>query len=189
MDYKPKIIKGTIKGTGWPIDGHTLHFSLWDYDNYDSWHLYGWDDADDEAVMLTIWKTENEAGLSLDDTLEDFTKRWKAKKWEPQGAFCLDLDKVEVVEVVQEEVKNDTREKLRAQGFDLAPRKYTDKGAFGKMFLQKNLDFCKKVVFYERTPPVCLRRQPPRRWGLWQYGQLSGFAKGSLSEGAGIAQR
>ena len=60
---------------------------------------------------------------------------------------------------------------------------------FGKRFLQKNLDFCKKVVFYERTPPVCLRRQPPRRWGLWQYGQLSGFAKGSLSEGAGIAQR
>ena len=51
--------------------------------------------------------------------------------------------------------------------------------------MQKNLDFCKKVVFYERTPPVCLHRQPPRRWGLWQYGQLSGFAKGSLSEGAG----
>ena len=47
MEYKPKIIKGTVKGTGWPIDGHTLHFSQWDYDNYDSWHLFGWDDADD----------------------------------------------------------------------------------------------------------------------------------------------
>ena len=53
----------------------------------------------------------------------------------------------------------------------------------------KKSGFLQKVVFYERTPPVCLRRQPPRRWGLWQYGQLSGFAKGSLSEGAGIAQR
>lgn len=39
MDYKPKIIKGTVKGTGWPIDGHTIHFSLWDYDNHESWHL------------------------------------------------------------------------------------------------------------------------------------------------------
>ena len=53
----------------------------------------------------------------------------------------------------------------------------------------KKSGFLQKVVFYEKTPPVCLRRQPPRRWGLWQYGQLSGFAKGSLSEGAGIAQR
>ena len=58
-----------------------------------------------------------------------------------------------------------------------------------EVFAKKNLDFCKKVGFYAKTPPVCLRRQPPRRWGLWQYGQLSGFAKGFLSEGAGIAQR
>lgn len=31
MQYRPKIIKGTVKGTGWPIDGHTLYFSQWDY--------------------------------------------------------------------------------------------------------------------------------------------------------------
>ena len=140
MEYKPKIIKGTVKGTGWPIDGRTLHFSLWDYDNYDSWHLFGWDDADDEAVMLTVWQTENEAGLSLDDTLEDFTKRWKAKEWEPQGTFCLELDQVEVVEVVQEEVKNDTRDQLRAKGFDLTPRKYSDKGGILCLPLDKNLN-------------------------------------------------
>ena len=45
MGYKPKIITGKVTGTGWPIDGHVLYFSQWDYDNRDSWHLYGWDDA------------------------------------------------------------------------------------------------------------------------------------------------
>jgi len=105
MGYKPKIIAGKVTGTGWPIDGHVLYFSQWDYDNYDSWHLYSWDDADDEAVMLTVWQTENEAGLSLYDTLEDFTAAWKAKEWEPDGVFCLELNQVEVIEVIQEEQK------------------------------------------------------------------------------------
>ena len=154
-DYKPEIIKGTVKGTGWPIDGHTLHVSRWDYDNRESWHLYGWDDADDEAVMLTIWQTENEAGLSLDDTLEDFTKRWKAKEWEPQGVFCLELDKVEVVEVLQKEVKNDTREKLRARGFDLTPRKYTDKGGILCLPLDKNLNGDTQAAHPDWTPIAC----------------------------------
>ena len=112
MGYKPKIITGKVTGTGWPIDGHVLYFSQWDYDNRDSWHLYGWDDADDEAVMETMFITEEKAGLCCYDTLEDFAKDWKAKKWEPQGAFCLELDQVEVLEVVQQEVKNDTRDQL-----------------------------------------------------------------------------
>ena len=68
MAYKPKIVTGKVTGTGWPIDGHVLYFSQCDYDR-DSWHLYGWDDADDEAVMLTVWQTENEAGLNTCDTL------------------------------------------------------------------------------------------------------------------------
>lgn len=42
MTYKPKIIIGKVKDTGLPIDGHTLYFSQWDYDNYESWHLYNW---------------------------------------------------------------------------------------------------------------------------------------------------
>ena len=78
--------------------------------------------------METMFITEEKAGLCCYDTLEDFAKDWKAKKWEPQGTFCLELDQVEVVEVVQEEVKNDTRDQLRAKGFDLTPRKYSDKG-------------------------------------------------------------
>ena len=139
MAYKPKIITGKVTGTGWPIDGRVLHFSQWDYDNHQSWHLYGWEDEDDEAVMLTMYKTETEAGICLRDTLEDFTKMWKAQEWEPAGAFCLPLDKVEVVEVKQEEEKDDAREKLLAHGIDLTPRKKTDRGGILCLPLDENL--------------------------------------------------
>ncbi|WP_455619622.1 hypothetical protein [Eisenbergiella sp.] len=140
MAYIPKIIKGKVTGTGWPIDGHVLHFSQWDYDNRESWHLYGWEDEDDEAVMLTVHQTETEAGLSLYDTLEDFEKAWKSKEWESQGSFCLPLNQVEVVEVVQEEVADDAREKLLAHGIDLRPRKDSDKGGILCLPLDKNLN-------------------------------------------------
>ena len=139
MAYKPMIITGKVTGTGWPIDGHVLYFSKWDYDR-DSWHLYGWDDEADEAVMLTVWQTENEAGLSMCDTLEAFTEMWKVKKWEPQGVFALPLDQVEVVEVKQEEEPDENRDKLRAAGIDLAPRKATDKGGILCLPMEKNLN-------------------------------------------------
>lgn len=138
MQYRPKIIKGTVKGTGWPIDDHTLYFSQWDYDNRKSWHLYGWGDPDDEAVMETMFITETLA--CEHKTLEGFAEEWKAKKWEPQGAFCLTLEQVDVAEVLQEEVKNETREELRASGFNLTPRKYNDKGGILCLPLDKNLN-------------------------------------------------
>ena len=134
MEYKPKVITGKVTGTGWPIDGHVLWFSQWDYDNRESWHLYGWEDSEDEAVMQTVFQTETEAGLCPFDTLEKFAENWKAKKWEPQGSFCLPLDKVEVLEVKQEESTNNTREQLRAHGFDLTPRKQTDRGGICLLF-------------------------------------------------------
>lgn len=140
MAYKPKIVTGKVTGTGWPIDGHVLYFSQWDYDNYENWHLYGWDDADDEAVMLTVYQTETEAGLCCSGTLEAFTEKWKAKEWTPQGSFCLPLDQVEVVEVKQEEEKDDAREKLLAHGIDLSPRKDTDKGGIVCLPMKKNLN-------------------------------------------------
>lgn len=62
MEYKPKVITGKVTGTGWPIDGHVLWFSQWDYDNRESWHLYGWEDSEDEAVMQTVFQTETESG-------------------------------------------------------------------------------------------------------------------------------
>lgn len=139
MAYKPKIVTGKVTGTGWPIDGHVLYFSQWDY-NKESWSLYGWDDAADEAVMLTVFQTETEAGLCCSDTLEAFTELWKAKKWEPQGAFCLPLNQVEVLEVKQEEEKDDTREKLLANGIDLRPRRNDEKGGILCLPMKKNLN-------------------------------------------------
>lgn len=81
MEYKPKVITGKVTGTGWPIDGHVLWFSQWDYDNRESWHLYGWEDSEDDAVMQTVFQTETESGLCPFDTLEKFAENWKAKKW------------------------------------------------------------------------------------------------------------
>lgn len=101
--YKPKIVDGKINETGWPIDGHTLRLTLWDYDNRGSWHLFDWEYSSDEAVMKTMYQTEVEAGICLADTLEEFEEQWKSKEWEPQGSFCIPLDKVEVIAVIREE--------------------------------------------------------------------------------------
>lgn len=110
--YKPKIIIGKVTGTGWPIDGHELWFSQWNYDQHGSYHLSGWEAEADEAVMLTMYQSETEADICWCDTLEEFTEMWKAGEWEAQGVFCLDLDKVEVVKVIQEEQPDDQAERL-----------------------------------------------------------------------------
>ncbi len=133
--YKPLIIAGKVKDTGYPIDGHVLYFAQWDYDR-ETWHLYGWDDDADEAVMLTMFEqTEKKKGL----TLETFTEKWKAKLWKPNAPFALLPDLVEVVEVKQEEEKATAREKLIAAGFDLTPRRSTDTGGILCLPMEKNL--------------------------------------------------
>jgi hypothetical protein len=173
MEYKPKVITGKVNGTGWPIDGHVLWFSQWDYDNHESWHLYGWEDSEDEAVMQTVFQTEIEAGLCLFDTLEKFAENWKAKKWEPQGSFCLPLDKVEVLEVKQEESTNNTRERLRAHGFDLTPRKQTDRGGIICLPLDKNLNGDVQAKHPDWEPvecPTCGRK-------CWKHPEADRLAK------------
>lgn len=103
ISYRPKVVEGKISGTGWPIDGHTLILSLWDYDNYEDWHLSGYPDEADQAVMETMFITETAAGLGMYDTLEEFEEHWD--EWEPEGVFCIPLENVEVLKVVQEEQK------------------------------------------------------------------------------------
>ena len=99
--YKPEIVEGIVKGTGWAIDGKILVLSLWDYDNHESWHLYRWPDEADRAVMETMFATETEAGMCLYDTLEEFAEHWK--EWEPECCFCIPLENVDVVRIIQEE--------------------------------------------------------------------------------------
>lgn len=139
MPYRPKIVTGRVQDTGWPIDGHVLYFSLWDYDKYEYYHLYGWDDADDEAVMLTMYEAEMDEKLTS-CSLGTFKKRWQAKQWEPAAAFCLIPDCVEVLEVKQEEQKDEAREKLLAHGIDLSPRKADDQGGILCLPMEKNLN-------------------------------------------------
>ena len=140
MAYKPKIVTGRVTGTGLPIDGRVLYLSLWDYDHHRSWHLYGWEDEDDEAVMQTMFQTETQAGMCSCETLDEFTIMWHANEWEPIGSFVLPLDNVEVVEVKQEEEKDDLRKKLLDCGIDLTPRKDTDKGGILCLPMEKNLN-------------------------------------------------
>lgn len=104
--YKPKVVEGTVKNTGWPIDGHTLILSLWDMDTYESWHLCNWSNESDHAIMETMFITETAAGMCLYDTLEEFEEHWK--EWEPEGSFCIPRDKVDVLRVIQKEVTADT---------------------------------------------------------------------------------
>lgn len=106
MGYQPKIIRGKVKGTGYPIDGRVLFLSMWDYDKYERYHLSGWQEDDDEAIMRTIYQSENEAGLSVYDTLEDFVRAWKVGEYEPEGIFCLAPENVDVLEVIQEEKRS-----------------------------------------------------------------------------------
>lgn len=106
MGYQPKLIRGRVKDTGYPIDGQELMFSLWDYDNYESYHLSGWSEDDDEAVMQTIHHSEEEAGLCLYDSFEDFARAWKNGEYEPECTFCLALENVEVMAIIQEEQRS-----------------------------------------------------------------------------------
>lgn len=101
--YRPKIVEGKIGGTGWPIDGHILTLSLWDYDNYESWHLSGWPNEAGKAVMETMFITETAAGMCLYDTLEEFADHWD--EWEAQGIFCIPKENVEVIRIQQVETK------------------------------------------------------------------------------------
>ena len=103
MKYEPKIVIAKVSNTGWPIDGHILLLTLWDYDNYESWHLFQWSNDAEQAVMETMFITETKAGMCLYNTLEEFTDHWD--EWEPEGVFCIPLDNVEVLEVIQEEQK------------------------------------------------------------------------------------
>ena len=59
MCYTPRIVSGRVKDTGWPIDGHLLYFSQWDYDKYESFHLYGWDDR--AVFFASLWRRTSTA--------------------------------------------------------------------------------------------------------------------------------
>jgi hypothetical protein len=135
--YQPKVILGRIctggksieeiqkdcKGQGLSIqdienirkayeyfNGVDLWLSLWSYDNYSAYHLYGWKDDVDEKMMMGIYHMEQVHPFPhYKDKLEDFIKDWKGKKYNPDGALCFEKNQVEVLGVVQEESKEELK--------------------------------------------------------------------------------
>lgn len=126
-DNNPKIIKGKVKNTGYPIDGHVMIFSQWKYDGTKNWHLYSWEQADDEAVMETMYLTEVEQGFCAEGTYDEFVETWKAGEYESPGVFILDLDEVDVLEEIQ-------------TGTSIKPRQENDQGGVLCLPLDKNLN-------------------------------------------------
>lgn len=100
MSEKYKIIKGKVHDTGLPIDGCVLYFSKWNNDK--DYYLYTWDKSLDDVVMQTMYKTEEEAGIGLYESMEEFEEAWKKDEWQSQGEFCLKPDAVDAIEVVKE---------------------------------------------------------------------------------------
>lgn len=90
---------GVPKNTELPIDGVKLLFSTWDYDKHSCYHLSGWNDPEDDAVMRTMYQTDDVYGPQA-MPIEEFTKIWQAKEYDPPGAFCLELDQVEIIEEI-----------------------------------------------------------------------------------------
>lgn len=76
------------------FDGLVLYLSKWNWDNHESWHLYSWDDKDDEKVMLGIYENE---------------------EYDPGMTFTFKDSEVEVLEVLQEEVDNIDHEAVKKQ--------------------------------------------------------------------------
>ncbi len=93
---KPLTVRGTIKGTGLPLDGHTVVLGFWDYDQHSQAHLLSWEDDADEAVMRTMHKTDE---LYRDMPLEKFKQIWDSGEYDPDGVFCIDPECVQIVEI------------------------------------------------------------------------------------------
>lgn len=148
-EYRPLIVAGRVSGTGYAIDGRVLYWVQWDYDKGEFWHLYGWDAADDNAVMETMYAVEKEARaeeasatgkeIPIVDWV-NFARAWKEGKWKPLAEFVVPSDVVEVVEVKQKEVRDEKRDQLIANGFDISPRKSTDVGGILCLPMEKNLN-------------------------------------------------
>lgn len=137
MGYMPKVIKCRLKTGGKTIEeireknrgqgltyrdfeniqrayeqfnGVVLYLSLWDYDNYESYHVSGWDDEVDEKMMMGVYYAEQTHPFPrYKDKLQEFITDWKAKRYDPGCAMCFDKEDVEELEVIREEVKEEVK--------------------------------------------------------------------------------
>ena len=133
MTYQPKVVRCRLKTGGKSIeeiraqyagqgmtyrdfeniqraneqfDGLVVLLSLWDWDNYESYHLHNWEPTDDERMMKAIYYSEQVHPYTIyKNDFEKFRLDWKVGKYEPPGVLTFDPADVEEIEVICEEVK------------------------------------------------------------------------------------
>lgn len=72
------------------FDGLVLYLSKWNWDNHESWHLYSWDDKDDEKVMLGIYEAEQYHPYNrYKGDFEKFQSDWKNEEYDPGMTFTF----------------------------------------------------------------------------------------------------
>lgn len=99
-----KQMKAMVKEREY-FDGLELYLSKWNYDNHEHWHLYSWEDKDDEKVMLGMYHAEQYHPYKrYVDDFEQFKKDWAAGEYDPGMTYTFKDKEVEVLEVLQEEV-------------------------------------------------------------------------------------
>lgn len=139
MAYKPLVVSAIAKDTGWPIDGHKIYVAKWSYDP-DSWHIYGWEDPEAEAMAKTIWQSLTEAGMQLHDSWEDFKADWDAEKPVTDMVLTFKDEQLEILKVEQEEDPDEeVPGDLPFPDVKVEPRKPTDKGGILLLPMKKNL--------------------------------------------------
>lgn len=91
------------------FDGLKVYLSKWNWDNYETWHLYSWDDEIDETVMKAIYEAEQFNPFSCGrykNNFEQFKEDWKNETYDPGAVLSFTDEQVEVLEALQEEVNN-----------------------------------------------------------------------------------
>lgn len=93
------------------LNGLEIYLSLWNYDNYECYHLSTWKDEVDNAMMEAFWIFEKEFGVY--DDYEEFQKDWKEGEYDSGGSIVFPKSCVEELEVICEESNElSKREKL-----------------------------------------------------------------------------
>ena len=87
------------------LNGVILYLALWNYDNYSSYHLSGWETKDDAKIMKATYYAE-QIGGAYSNELDRFMVDWKAGDYEPDGSVVFDKDIIEEIEVYREEIKD-----------------------------------------------------------------------------------
>lgn len=132
--YRPKIVKAKLKtggktvqsvrekltGHGFTVrdfqhiikageylDGLEVFLSLWNWDNHSKWHLWNWQQEDDEKVMLAMYQAEQFHPYAVvreyKNNFEQFKTDWETGEYDPGATYTFDFDEVEVLEIIQEE--------------------------------------------------------------------------------------